>query len=146
MEHSKFAAIATRHPDAVLCLHSALTLHGLTDETAIDYKAAVGPRSNRTTSLFGVKLVQWSDPKMFEVGVEWREFLGCSIRVTDACRTVLDMYRPAHQEPVEDADKALFALARREGSQALDKLHEYAAMLGWEAYVERTLSITRKTL
>lgn len=131
-EHARLAAIAARHPRGVLCLHSALRLHELTDEVLEDQVIAIPSGGWRQTAIEGLRIVQWADRRLFEVGVEQREILGQTVRVTDPARTVLDCFR-WRGFPRDDAHKALFELlGRRETGVEAQLLRVYGHAISLE--------------
>lgn len=145
---ARLAAVAVRHPSAVLCLQTCLRLYDLTTKTAEAWTAAIPPSANRRTKVSGVRLIQWADPKMFEVGVETRLVLDQPIRITDPCRTVLDLFRPAHDWSMDEAYNALttVVVTRGGGVEAIDRIFQYAAALGWTQHVAQALTATQKML
>lgn len=136
----RMAEIAVLHEKAVLCLSSALRFHGLTDSFSDTLVAAVQPKSNRATVLQGVHLMQWPE-KLLEVGIVEVRVCGVRARVTDLARTVADLYRPSRggdrgrpkwQPEGDDRQRALAALAARDGDGGLGTAQSYAMELGWE--------------
>jgi hypothetical protein len=123
--------IAIRHPQAVLCLHSAARYHDLTDNTSNLGTAAVSPGSNRRPSL-DIRLVRWSNPDMFRVGVETVELApGIEVRITDIPRTLADMFRDRRRVTDEERQHALGQVANRLGEEGIQQAADYASKLGW---------------
>ena len=129
----RFAALVEMHPRGVFCMRSALQMHELTDDAQEGHVMALPPGASRRTKREWLKLVQWGDPRMFEVGVQSMEVLGQRVRVTDPARTVLDCFRK-RDCPRDDARKALFELVGRQdggGAARLLRVYDHAIALGW---------------
>ncbi len=92
-EHYTLAAVCARVPGAIVCLLSALSVHGLGTQLpwqiwiAIPHKA----RSPRLSEL-PVKVVRFSGASL-QYGVEETTFEGVPARITSPARTVVDCFR-----------------------------------------------------
>ena len=92
-EHYTLAAVCARVPGAIVCLLSALSVHGLGTQLpwqvwiAIPHKA----RSPRLAEL-PVKVVRFSGASL-QYGVEETTFEGVPARITSPARTVVDCFR-----------------------------------------------------
>lgn len=141
----KLADVVARHPRAVLCLHSALRIHDMTDVPDDWITAAVPSGVNRTTSLSRLRLVHWTLPEMMTLGVMEITVGGRKCRVTDPARTVADIFRPLHARFVQEDIRraALSALAAREGVHGLDAAGDYAFRLGWPQAISEHIAYTR---
>lgn len=103
-DKQSLAEAVIRIPEGVVCLHTAANLHGLSVNPIFEVFLAI-PVAKRPPSMQGVRTVQWSRPEMFEIGVETRRICGVDVRVTDAARTVADMFRALSTPmPVTEAD------------------------------------------
>jgi predicted transcriptional regulator of viral defense system len=121
---------AARHlPRGVVCLLSALRLHGLATQMppavwmAIDVKArqprAAGPP---------LEIVRMSGRALTE-GVEERILEGVRVRVYAQAKTVADCFKFRNKIGLDVALDALRDYRRRRGS--VDELLEYARSAGW---------------
>lgn len=106
-EHETIAGVATRVPSAVVCLLTALRVHGIGTQLprkvwiAIDRKA----RKPRVTGL-PVHIVRFSGP-MLTYAVETREVQGVRFRITSPARTVVDCFRYRNKIGLDVAIEAL---------------------------------------
>lgn len=148
-EGRRAATLARRHPNAVLCYQAALRVHNLTDDDQADWVAAVAPGRNRVSSLSGVVLIQWGDPKLFTVGIQYVNILGRRVMVTDPERTVLDCLRggPRAPEPQVVGDALAELLRRAQGSdEPLQRMMRMAHELGVSAQMQPVLQAARASL
>ena len=101
------ATVCARVPRAVVCLLSALAMHGIGTQLphqvwiAIDRKA----RKPRLADL-PVRILRFS-PSMLRYGIEERTVQGVHVRVTSPARTVVDCFRYRHKVGVDVALEAL---------------------------------------
>jgi predicted transcriptional regulator of viral defense system len=106
-ENHDLAEASKRVPHAVVCLLSALRLHGLTTQApfevwlAIDRKARL-PRVNHPP----LHVVRFSGAALTE-GVEQRTIEGVSVRVTTPARTVVDCFAYRNKIGLDVALEAL---------------------------------------
>ena len=136
--------IPARHPRAILCLQSALRHHDLTDGYTSDFVAAVPPNVNRRSLIRGARLITWSNPDMFTVGIMKVALTkGFEVRMTDVSRTLADLYRPEHGIPEAVREQAIGVVLSRHGDAALTKASEHAAALGWLKHISGPLSAAR---
>ena len=109
--------IATRAPEATLCLGSALAHHDLIDDIPSDIDVAL-PRGRRHPKTAAP--VQWHsfDAATFEIGRDWLEICGAlRIGLYNPERSIIDAFRLKHQEGHEMAYQALKTWLRRRGAQ-----------------------------
>jgi predicted transcriptional regulator of viral defense system len=113
-EHETIAMVAARVPNAVICLLTALRVHGLGTQSprevwiALDRKA----RKPRLADL-PIHVVRFSGP-MLTYAVESREIQGVPVRITSPARTVVDCFRYRNKIGLDVALEALRdALASR---------------------------------
>ena len=92
-EHNSLAAVCTRVPGAIICLLSALSVHGLGTQLPRDVWIAI-PHKARTPRLpeLPVKVVRFSRASL-RYGVGNATFEGVSARITSPARTVVDCFR-----------------------------------------------------
>jgi predicted transcriptional regulator of viral defense system len=100
-------AVATRMPRAVVCLVSALHLHGLTQEIPRAVHVAL-PRGVHPARLDYPPLeVYHLSAASFAAGVEQREVDGVTVRVTSPARSVADAFKFRSRLGLEAALDAL---------------------------------------
>ena len=106
-ELETIAAVCKRIPGAIVCLLTALHVHGIGTQAprevwiAIDRKA----RKPRAPEL-PVRIVRFSGP-MLRYGIQTREVLGVTVRVTSPARTVVDCFRYRKKVGLDVALEAL---------------------------------------
>lgn len=96
-EYADWALVAFRHPSSVVCLLSAASFHGMTQELPGKLSVAV-PNSSTMPSMgdqFSLPLdvLVWRRQEMFEVGVEVKRIDGVDVQVTSPERTLVDLFR-----------------------------------------------------
>lgn len=126
-EHETLAAAAARVPHGVVCLLSALRLHGLTTQDpaavwlAIDRKA----RAPHAPEL-PLRVVRFSGAALTE-GVEAHTFGGARVRAYGAAKTVADCFKYRRKLGVDVAVEALRDYLRSRAG-TVDELWRYAAV------------------
>jgi len=106
-EHRSLAEVASRVPNGVVCLLSALAFHEITTQNppsvwiAVDRKAR-HPRIDYPP----VKVVRFSGPSLV-IGVEPHDIEGVKVRVTNVSRTVVDCFRYRNKLGLDIAIEAL---------------------------------------
>jgi len=106
-EHVTIAMVSKRVPRAVICLLTALHMHGIGTQApkevwiALDRKA----RKPRLSGL-SVRVVRFSG-RMLTHAVVTREVLGVTIRITSPARTVVDCFRYRRKIGLDVAMEAL---------------------------------------
>lgn len=112
-------AVATRMPKAVLCLVTALHLHGLTQEIPRAVHVAL-PRGVHPARLHHPPLeVYHFSASSYSAGVEDREVDGVAVRVTIPAKSVADAFKFRSRVGLESAIDALKqALAARAATPA----------------------------
>ncbi|ACZ31888.1 conserved hypothetical protein [Xylanimonas cellulosilytica DSM 15894] len=124
-------------PMATMCLTSALVHHGLSDEIPFDTDVAL-PRGTRFPA--GFEHVRWHsfDPSTFTAGRR-RLAHDLELWVYSAERTIVDAYRLAHREGVDQAHEALRRWVRTPGNSP-------ASLLRTAALFPRSVTTIRETL
>jgi predicted transcriptional regulator of viral defense system len=118
-EHETVVRVATRAPNAIICLLTALRMHDLGTQAPREVWIALD-RKARKPELAGlpVHVVRFSGP-MLTYGVETREIQGVSVRITSPARTVVDCFRYRNKVGLDVALEALRdALGSRRASAA----------------------------
>ncbi len=132
--HPDLVTVASRVPQGVLCLVSALSFHDLTNQVphAIDVALERGTRKPRLdyppTRFF------WFSGPAFHQGIETHMLDHVPVRIYDPEKTLTDCFRYRNQLGVDVALEALRAWRDRRRKK-LDVLLKYARM----RHVERTM-------
>jgi len=116
-EHETIVRVAARAPNAIICLLTALQMHGLGTQAPREIWIALD-RKARKPQLAGlpVHVVRFSGP-MLTCGVETREIQGVTVQITSPARTVVDCFRYRNKIGLDVALEALRdALASRRAS------------------------------
>ncbi|RDK06471.1 type IV toxin-antitoxin system AbiEi family antitoxin domain-containing protein [Cupriavidus lacunae] len=124
-EHESLIAIATRAPQAVFCLLTALQFHELTTQLPREVWIAMPRGSHAPRIEFPpIKMIQVAEDA-YSAGIEVIERDGVPLRVYCAARTVADCFK--HRNKV-GLDVALEALkdARAQRKASADDLWRYA--------------------
>jgi predicted transcriptional regulator of viral defense system len=92
-EHYSLAMACARVPNSIVCLLSALSVHGIGTQAPAAVWLAI-PHKERKPRLAGLKLriVHFSGPAS-AFGVQTTEFEGVPARITSPARTVADCFR-----------------------------------------------------
>lgn len=96
--HSDWALVSLKYPSAVICLLSAASYHGMTQELPHTLSVAV-PRSMGHVPAMGpnypleIDTLIWRRDEMFDIGVEQRLIDGVSMKITSPERTLVDLFR-----------------------------------------------------
>jgi predicted transcriptional regulator of viral defense system len=134
LAHPDLVTVATRIPQGVLCLISALSFHELTTQVphTVDVALERGMRKPRLdhppTRFF------WFSGPAFREGVETHKLDGVPVRVFDPEKTLADCFRYRNQLGTDVVLEAL-RLWRERRRKKLDALLKYARM----RHVERAM-------
>ena len=139
-EHYSLAAVCTRVPDAIVCLLSALSVHGLGSRLPLEGWIAI-PHKARTPRLpeLPVKVVRFSGASL-RYGVGSAAFEGVPARITSPARTVVDCFRFRR---LVGKDVALEALgdALRERKASADEIWRAAEVCRAQSLVGPVLEV-----
>lgn len=93
-DHLAEAAACMRHPSGIICLISALRLHGLGSQTPQAVWMAVprGTLNNRPRRDGRIRVLQWL-PGFLAEHIEKRLIAGVQVTMTDPSRTIIDCWR-----------------------------------------------------
>ena len=92
-EVDPIAAFSIAHPGVVLCLLSALALHGLTTQSPRQIWLAIGNKATAPRSDFPpLQVVRMADTSLRQ-GVQEVVIDGVPVKVTDPARTVADCFK-----------------------------------------------------
>jgi predicted transcriptional regulator of viral defense system len=130
--------VAARLPRSVLCLISALSFHGLTEEVPHRVHIAL-PRGAEQPRIDHPPLhVVRLRPSSFTVGVETRQVDGLPLRVFSPAKTVADCFQFRGYVGLDVVLSALKALRRRRGFDP-EELLGFARVCRVERMVRRYL-------
>lgn len=127
LAHPDLVTVATRVPQGVLCLISALSFHELTTQVphAIDVALERGTRKPRLdyppTRFF------WFSGPAFHEGIETHELDGIPVRIYNPEKTVVDCFRYRNKIGMDVTLEAM-RLWRERRRKKLDVLLKYARM------------------
>lgn len=121
------AAVASRVPQGVICLISALAFHEITTQIPHQVDVAV-PRGTKQPRLDfpPIRLFRFSSP-MYRAGVAVHKVDGVEVRVYGAAKTVADCFRFRNRIGIDVAVEALRLLHARKKAP-MRELLEYARL------------------
>lgn len=139
-EHYSLAAVCTRVPGAIVCLLSALNVHGLGTQLPREVWIAI-PHKARTPRLpeLPVKVVRFSGASL-RYGVVSTAFEGVPARITSPARTVVDCFRFRRLVGKEEALEAL-GDALRERKASADEIWRAAEVCRAKSLVGPVLEV-----
>lgn len=106
-EHHALAEVACKHPQAIVCLLSALRLHELTTQSPFEVWLAI-PNKARAPKIDypRLRIVRFSGAALTE-GIEEHLIEGVPVRVTNVARTVADCFKFRNKIGLDVALEAL---------------------------------------
>ncbi len=126
-EHNAVAEVARKHPQAIVCLLSALRFHDLTTQSPFETWLAI-PNKARAPKMDypPLRIVRFSGEAL-NVGVEDHVIDGVPVRVTSVARTVADCFKFRNKIGLDVALEALQE-AWRAKRVSMDELWRYATL------------------
>lgn len=126
-EYGSLAEVTHKHPQAIVCLLSALRVHDLTTQSPFEVWLAI-PNKARTPKMDfpPLRVVRFSGASLTD-GVEDFQIDGMAVRVTNIARTVADCFKFRNKIGLDVAIEALQE-AWREKRVTMDELWHYAAV------------------
>jgi len=106
-EHGTLAEVARRHPQAIVCLLSALRVHELTAQSPFEVWLAI-PNKARAPKMDypPLRIMRFSGPALTD-GIEEHQIDGVTIRVYSAAKTVTDCFKFRNKIGLDVALEAL---------------------------------------
>ena len=106
-EHAALAELASKHPQAIICLLSALRLHELTTQSPFEVWLAI-PNKARAPKMDypRLRIVRFSGAALTQ-GIEEHLIEGVPVRVTNVARTVADCFKYRNKIGLDVALEAL---------------------------------------
>jgi predicted transcriptional regulator of viral defense system len=119
------AVTGKRSPDGVICLLSALRLHGVTTQSPFEVWIAVekGARGPKMTDL-SIRIIRLSGVS-FSMGIETREIEGVKVRVYSLAKTIADCFKFRNKIGLDVALEALRECIRGKLT-SVDDIWKYA--------------------
>ncbi|GIW53035.1 MAG: transcriptional regulator [Gemmatimonadales bacterium] len=106
-EMETIAMVAAVVPAGIVCLLSALSLHGLGTQVPHEVWLGLDRKARKPSRLPArVRIVRFSGP-MLTYGVKTQRILGVPVRVTSPARTVVDCFRYRNKIGLDVATEAL---------------------------------------
>lgn len=126
-EHNTLAEVARKHPQAIVCLLSALRFHDLTTQSPFEVWLAI-PNKARAPKMDypPLRIVRFSGAALTR-GVEDHVIDGVPVRVTSVARTVADCFKFRSKIGLDVALEALQE-AWRSKRVSMDELWRYATV------------------
>ncbi len=126
-EHNALAEVARKHPQAIVCLLSALRFHDLTTQSPFEVWLAI-PNKARAPKMDypSLRIVRFSGAALTD-GVEENAIDGVPVRVTSVARTVADCFKFRNKIGLDVALEALQE-AWRAKRVSMDDLWHYATL------------------
>jgi len=101
------ASVCKRIPEAIVCLLTALNVHGIGTQAPRFVWIAIDRKARKpTASGLPVRVVRFSGPTL-RSAIETREALGVAFRITSPARTVVDCFRFRNKVGMDVALEAL---------------------------------------
>lgn len=106
-EHGSLAEIARKHPQAIVCLLSALRVHDLTTQSPFEVWLAI-PNKARAPKMDypPLRIVRFSGASLTD-GIKEHQIDGVTVRVTNVARTVADCFKFRNKIGLDVAMEAL---------------------------------------
>ena len=126
-EHNALAEVARKHPQAIVCLLSALRFHDLTTQSPFEVWLAI-PNKARAPKMDypPLRIVRFSGAALTR-GVEDHVIDGVPVRVTSVARTVADCFKFRNKIGLDVALESLQE-AWRAKRASMDELWRYATL------------------
>jgi hypothetical protein len=138
--HLDLLAVATRAPNAITCLESALALHDLIDDIPSAVHIAVARGHHVPTVTYPSTVVYRFDAATFNLGLDRFEAAPREhVRVYNPARSIVDAMRLRHRIGTSLALGALNQYLRRSGHSGVPELLTLARHLNVEGPVRSTI-------
>jgi predicted transcriptional regulator of viral defense system len=126
-EHNTLAQVARKHPQAIVCLLSALRFHDLTTQSPFEVWLAI-PNKPRSPKMDypPLRIVRFSGAALTR-GIEDHVIDGVPVRVTSVARTVADCFKFRNKIGLDVALEALQE-AWRSKRVSMDELWRHATL------------------
>ncbi|MBF0108700.1 MAG: type IV toxin-antitoxin system AbiEi family antitoxin domain-containing protein [Magnetococcales bacterium] len=126
-EFSTFAEVARNHPQAIVCLLSALRFHDLTTQSPFEVWLAIPNKARAPRVEYPpLRIVRFSGAALTE-GVQEHLVEGVPVRVTSVAKTVADCFKYRNKIGLDIAIEAL-QMSWKEKRFQMDELWHFAAV------------------
>ena len=106
-EHTTLAEVASKHPDVLICLLSALRFHELTTQSPFEVWIAIPNKARAPKMEYPpLRIVRFSGAALTE-GDETHTVEGVTVRVTSVAKTVVDCFKFRNKIGLDVALEAL---------------------------------------
>ena len=106
-EHATLAELASKHPNVLVCLLSALQFHGLTTQSPFEVWVAIANKARAPKMDYPpLRIVRFGGVAL-TAGVEDHLVDGVSVRVTNVAKTVADCFKYRNKIGLDVALEAL---------------------------------------
>jgi len=123
-EFASLAEVASKNPQVLVCLLSALAFHGLTTQTPFEVWVAVGNKARAPQLSYPpLRVARFSGPALTE-GVELHDLEGVAVKVTSVAKTIVDCFKFRNKIGLDVALEALKE-AWRAKRVTMDELWHY---------------------
>ena len=126
-EHNALAEVARKHPQAIVCLLSALRFHDLTTQSPFEVWLAIPNKARAPKMDYPPLRIVRSSGAVLTRGVEDHVIDGVPVRVTSVARTVADCFKFRNKIGLDVALEALQE-AWRAKRASMDELWRYATL------------------
>lgn len=126
-EHGSLAEVASKHPQAIICLLSALRFHNFTTQSPFEVWLGIPNKARAPLMDYPpLRIIRFSGAALTE-GVEEHRIDGMLVRVTSVARTVTDCFKFRNKIGLDVALEALQE-SWRERRVTMDDLWHYASL------------------
>lgn len=126
-EHGSLAEVVHKHPQAIVCLLSALRIHNLTTQSPFEIWLAIPNKARAPKVEYPpIRIVRFSGVAL-TAGIENHQIDGVTVRVTNIARTVADCFKFRNKIGFDVAIEALQE-AWRDKRVSMDDLWHYATL------------------
>jgi predicted transcriptional regulator of viral defense system len=123
-EFSGLAEVASKNPQVLVCLLSALAFHGLTTQAPFEVWVAVDNKARAPQLSYPpLRIARFSGPALTE-GVELHDIEGVAVKVTSVAKTIADCFKFRNKIGLDIALEALKE-AWRSKRVTMDELWHY---------------------
>ncbi|OYU13029.1 MAG: transcriptional regulator [Comamonadaceae bacterium PBBC1] len=123
-EFASLAEVASRHPQVLVCLLSALAFHGLTTQAPFEVWVAMDNKARAPQLTYPpLRVVRFSGTALTE-GIETHMLEGVSVHVTNVAKTIVDCFKFRNKTGLDVALEALKE-AWRAKRVTMDELWHY---------------------
>jgi predicted transcriptional regulator of viral defense system len=124
-ENSTISEAAKRVPHGVICLLSALRMHGLTTQAPSEIWMAIDRKARKPSVDYPpIRFVRFSG-EAITAGIEKRRIQGVDVRIFNAAKTVADVFKYRNKIGMDVALETLRD-CRRQNKATLDELWHFA--------------------